>query len=50
MKCRGFNGEYKFAAADKMKPGDYIYVVLLCTVFLLLRWFNTSVIIGSLFG
>ncbi|HWQ79464.1 MAG TPA: cobalt ECF transporter T component CbiQ [Anaerovoracaceae bacterium] len=50
MKCRGFNGEYQFAAADKMRPGDVIYMFLLCLAFLLLRWFNTSMIIGSLFG
>jgi cobalt/nickel transport system permease protein len=49
MKCRGFNGEYQFAAADKMRPGDTVYMIALCVVFVLLRWFNTSVMIGSLF-
>lgn len=50
MKCRGYNGEYRFAVPEKIRPADYIYGLLLCAVFLLLRWFNISVIIGSLFG
>jgi len=48
MKCRGYSGEYQFAAGDKMKPGDYIYAISVCAVFLLLRRYNISVIIGSL--
>ncbi|MDD4565404.1 MAG: cobalt ECF transporter T component CbiQ [Eubacteriales bacterium] len=50
MKCRGFNGEYRFAAQEKMKAGDIMYGLLLCAFFLLLRRFNISVIIGSFFG
>jgi cobalt/nickel transport system permease protein len=50
MKCRGYNGEYQFAAEQKFRPGDYIYTFVLCAAFLLLRWFNVSVIIGSLIG
>jgi cobalt/nickel transport system permease protein len=50
MKLRGFNGEYHFALSEKMRFGDYLYGLALCTAFLLLRWFNTSVIIGSFFG
>jgi len=50
MKCRGFNGEYQFAVSDKIRPGDYIYGILLCAVFLLMRWVNVCVMIGNLFG
>lgn len=50
MKLRGFNGEYHFALSEKMRFGDYIYGLALCAVFLLMRWFNLSVIIGSFFG
>ncbi len=50
MKCRGFNGEYHFISAEKMKTGDYLHGLLLCIAFLLMRWFNISMIIGSLFG
>lgn len=50
MKCRGFNGEYQFASSERMRLGDFIYGLLLCTVFMLMRWFNISMIIGSFFG
>ena len=50
MKCRGFSGEYHFALSERMRPGDYIYGLLLCIAFLLMRWFNISIIIGSLFS
>lgn len=50
MKLRGFNGEYHFALSEKMRFGDYIYGLALCAVFLLMRWFNFSVIIGDFFG
>lgn len=50
MKLRGFNGEYHFALSEKIRWGDYIYGLALCAAFLLMRWFNVSVIIGSIFG
>lgn len=50
MKCRGFNGEYQFATSDRMRRGDFIYGILLCIAFLLMRWFNISRIVGSIFG
>jgi cobalt/nickel transport system permease protein len=50
MKLRGFNGEYHFALSEKMRLGDSIYALALCAVFLLMRWFNVSVFIGSYFG
>jgi len=50
MKCRGFNGEYHFAQSDRMRPADLFYGFLLCFVFLLFRWYNVSIIIGSFFG
>lgn len=50
MKLRGYRGDFQFARSDKMKQNDYIYCSLLCGGFLLMRWFNVSMIIGSLFG
>jgi cobalt/nickel transport system permease protein len=50
MKCRGFNGEYRFAAAERMKAGDLAYCLLLCAAFLMLKWFNVSMLLGSIFG
>jgi cobalt/nickel transport system permease protein len=50
MKLRGFNGDYHFAASNPMGFSDVVYLLALCTVFLLMRWVNVSVMIGSLFG
>ncbi len=50
MKLRGFNGEYHFVLSEKMRLGDSIYALALCAVFLLMRWLNVSVFIGSYFG
>lgn len=50
MKCRGYNGDYHFARSDRMRSSDYIYCILLCSGFFLMRWFNISMIIGNLFG
>lgn len=50
MKLRGFNGEYHFALSEKMKTGDFLYGLILCVLFLLMRWMNLSVMIGNLFS
>ncbi|HML38794.1 MAG TPA: cobalt ECF transporter T component CbiQ [Bacillota bacterium] len=50
MKCRGFNGEYQFAAPERMRPGDFISGALLCGAFLLMRLVNISVLVGGFFG
>jgi cobalt/nickel transport system permease protein len=50
MKCRGFNGEYQFAAPETIRTVDLLYGILLCAVFVLMRLFNISVIIGSFFS
>lgn len=50
MKCRGFNGAYHFAHSERMRLGEFIYAFLLCVVFLIFRWVNISIMIGSLFG
>ncbi|MEL7657053.1 MAG: cobalt ECF transporter T component CbiQ [Bacillota bacterium] len=50
MKCRGYNGEYHSAVTEKMKPWDFLYSLLLCIGFLLMRWVNISMLIGNLFG
>lgn len=50
MKCRGFSGEYQFAAPERMRFSDFLYGVLFCAGFLLMRFFNVSMILGSFFG
>ncbi len=49
MKCRGFNGEYHFASSERMRRGDYLYGLFVCTAFLLMRGINLSRIVGSIF-
>ena len=49
MKCRGFNGEYQFAAAERMKAGDFLYCFLLCAVFVALKLVNVSIFLGGIF-
>jgi len=50
MKCRGFNGEYKLAAVKNAEPKDYFYVIILCGIFITMRFINISYLIGSFFG
>lgn len=50
MKCRGFNGEYICAISSKMSVSDYIYLITLSGIFILMRFINISVLVGSLFG
>ena len=50
MKCRGFNGEYKFAVTEKMRSYDYAYGIALCIIFIIMRLINISVLVGRLFG
>lgn len=49
MKLRGFNGEYHFAGSEKIRRVDWFYGILVCSAFLMMRWLNFSLIIGSLF-
>jgi cobalt ABC transporter, permease protein CbiQ len=50
MKCRGFDGEYRFAASKPVRLWDYCYGILVCCVIVLFRFVNFSLLIGSLFG
>lgn len=50
MKCRGFNGEYKFASNLKLRYKDIIYIIVLCSVFIVMRLINISVLLGELFN
>ncbi len=49
MKCRGYNGEYQFIHSEPMKSKDFLYEILLCAGFLLMRFINISTLIGSVF-
>jgi cobalt/nickel transport system permease protein len=48
MKCRGFDGEYNFAASRPMGLGDWLYMAGLTGAFLVLRYINISMLFGEL--
>jgi len=48
MKCRGFTGSYEYIPLPKMKAGGLVYLLGLCAVFSLLRFFNLSLLLGNL--
>jgi len=48
MKCRGYNGEYQFAAQDKMKMSDFIFCISLSFAFIIMKYVNLSIVIGNL--
>ncbi len=49
MKCRGFNGDYQYIPLRKIKTGETAYLIGLSAAFLLLRFFNLSLVLGNLF-
>ncbi len=50
MKCRGFDGEYRFAGSNKLNAVDWIYMVTLTGLFIGMRFINISIILGGIFG
>lgn len=50
MKCRGFDGEYRFAGSKPLALRDYSFGIAICGMILLLRFVNVSLLIGGLFG
>lgn len=47
MKCRGYDGNYLYAKPDTIRKNDWIYVIVMCTILILMRFFNLSQFIGS---
>ena len=50
MKCRGFNGEYRFAVSNPFNIAAFGYSIILTALFLCLRLVNVSVMMGNLLG
>ena len=50
MKCRGFDGEYRFAGSNKIEAVDWSYMFILTGLFMGMRFINMSVILGGLVG
>lgn len=49
MQMRGFQGSFYYAKEEAWKKDDLLYLVVWVSVFVLLRMFNLSVIVGNLF-
>lgn len=49
MQLRGFTGSFYYARDQKAKSSDYLYLVICCALFILLRRYNLPVFIGNLF-
>ena len=47
MKCRGFDGEYRFAASDKLRTTDIIYMIVLISFFIGMRVIPIGNILGG---
>lgn len=48
MLSRGFDGEIRLMKGLKMKPADWIYMTVWCSLFIIMRNFNIPMIIGNL--
>jgi cobalt/nickel transport system permease protein len=48
MKCKGFDGEYRFATSDRSKAKDWAFAILLSGSFILMRTINVSLLLGNL--
>lgn len=49
MNLRGFNGEYNTGAVLRVRLNDFIYLILWCGFFIVLRNYNISILLGNLF-
>lgn len=47
MKCRGYDGNYLYAKPEPIRKNDWIYLLAVCTMLILMRFFNLSQFIGS---
>lgn len=49
MLCRSFHGEFHFLHRKKAGVGDLVYSISWILFFILVRWFNISVVLGRFF-
>ena len=49
MNLRGFNGEYNTGVVLRVRLNDFIYLILWCGFFIVLRNYNISILLGNLF-
>ncbi len=49
MQLRGYDGEFSFARARKLRAADVLYVIILSVLFALCVRFNVSELLGSMF-
>ncbi len=47
MKCRGYDGNYLYAKPNPIQKNDWIFLVSVCVVLCLMRFFDLSQFIGS---
>jgi cobalt/nickel transport system permease protein len=50
MKCRGFDGMYRGKTGNPFRVSDFFYTAILIFAVTGLRFFNTSLFLGGLFG
>ena len=50
MKCRGFDGEYRFASSSSLGASDLAYIFSLIGLFVGMRFVNIGAMMGSLLG
>ena len=49
MQLRGFTGEYEYADHKKADISDFVFAIVFIALFVLLRIFNITVLLGNLF-
>lgn len=47
MRCRGFDGHFRFAAKKGLRLIDFLYILLWLSFFILARFFNLPQILGN---
>lgn len=49
MKCRGYNGGFRMKKSRPLEAADYLYLMLACAPFMLLRIFDVTILFERLF-
>jgi len=50
MKCRGFNGEYNRTCSKRINLKSYVYMIGISSLIIIFRFYNFSMLLGSLWG
>ena len=48
MKLRGFNGDFVYAECGKLKPADFVFLLISCAAFFALRYLNIAEALGNM--